>query len=598
MRLPDLIEIPSSREIISEFRGYNHRLRIADGEFYDMKNLTSDHYPVLSPRGKRGVYKNNTNKISGLLSKDKLCYVMRDTFYYGNDPMITSLDSSSEKTVVGMGAYALIFPDMKYVNIKGENEFGSMSESFEVELKEWFEGDSCMTVTLCDNTGRQFDHIEDDPWAIYDPTDGETCFDGNSVFVRTVDDWKLSDLYPCFRFGYSSLSESLYIGDKIKIDGFGESNIEDSNDLTFLNGDTEIVAKFGKQLVFKLNALDEGILLYQQSYTTGNNVTITRLIPKHDDYIIESHNRIWSCRYGENSNGEFVNEIFATKLGSFKEWYCLEGTSQDSYYASVGSDGVFTGAIEYGGTPIFFKERCMHRIYGDYPATYQIQTIACSGVQDGCGKSLAIVNSVLFYKARDGIYAYDGSVPVCISEPLGDLSKYNTAVGCAVGLKYYVSMTDSNGKSDMFVYDTSRGMWHKEDSPAITEMVSHNGNGYFLTTEGNASVIYTVNGNDESDVAWMAETGIIGVDDPDTKYISRLDVRMLLTVGTRVTISIQYDSSGEWEHVYTATGTSLQSFSVPIRARRCDHFRLRIQGRGDAKIFALCKNVEQGGSSS
>ena len=53
---PKLIELESSRQMVDTFKGYNHNLRIGDGEFFDMKNITSDYYPVLSPRGKRGVY--------------------------------------------------------------------------------------------------------------------------------------------------------------------------------------------------------------------------------------------------------------------------------------------------------------------------------------------------------------------------------------------------------------------------------------------------------------------------------------------------------------------------------------------------------------
>ena len=41
--------------------------------------------------------------------------------------------------------------------------------------------------------------------------------------------------------------------------------------------------------------------------------------------------------------------------------------------------------------------------------------------------------------------------------------------------------------------------------------------------------------------------------------------------------------------------TKLRSFSVPLRPRRCDHFRLRIVGEGDAKIYSISKTIEQGG---
>ena len=57
MQYPKLIELENSRHMIDQFRGYNHNLRIAGGEFYDMKNMTSDYYPVLAPRGSRGIYK-------------------------------------------------------------------------------------------------------------------------------------------------------------------------------------------------------------------------------------------------------------------------------------------------------------------------------------------------------------------------------------------------------------------------------------------------------------------------------------------------------------------------------------------------------------
>ena len=45
MRYPQLKELPTTREMVDVFRGYNHNLRISSGEFFNMKNMTSDHYP-------------------------------------------------------------------------------------------------------------------------------------------------------------------------------------------------------------------------------------------------------------------------------------------------------------------------------------------------------------------------------------------------------------------------------------------------------------------------------------------------------------------------------------------------------------------------
>ena len=101
----------------------------------------------------------------------------------------------------------------------------------------------------------------------------------------------------------------------------------------------------------------------------------------------------------------------------------------------------------------------------------------------------------------------------------------------------------------------------------------------------------------------MVETGVVGTSInsgryttpiPGKKYISQLLVRMSLGIGSRAMFYIQYDSCGEWEHITTLTGTTLKSFAAPIRPKRCDHFRIRIVGSGDAKIYSITKSIEKG----
>jgi hypothetical protein len=104
-----------------------------------------------------------------------------------------------------------------------------------------------------------------------------------------------------------------------------------------------------------------------------------------------------------------------------------------------------------------------------------------------------------------------------------------------------------------------------------------------------------VRGNDEDGpIEWEAISGIIGTDLPDKKYISRMSIRLSLDPGTKVSFFADYDSRGEWEHLYTKEGSVLQSFTIPLRTRRCDHLRLRIVGKGNAKIYSICKTIEQG----
>ena len=48
MRLPILESGNTSRHVTDVFSGYDHRLKIADGAFFDTKNLSSQHYPLMS----------------------------------------------------------------------------------------------------------------------------------------------------------------------------------------------------------------------------------------------------------------------------------------------------------------------------------------------------------------------------------------------------------------------------------------------------------------------------------------------------------------------------------------------------------------------
>jgi hypothetical protein len=326
-------------------------------------------------------------------------------------------------------------------------------------------------------------------------------------------------------------------------------------------------------------------------------ITLSRKMPIMD-FIVESNNRLWGCRYGTNEDGDVVNEIYACKLGDFKNWNCFMNLSTDSYAASCGTDGQFTGAITHLGYPLFFKENCLHKVYGDYPANFQIQSTACRGVQKGSSKSLAIVNETLFYKSGSAVCAYDGSLPEEMSTALGEI-RYSDAIGAAHGNKYYIDMKTDDGVYHLFVYDTARAMWHKQDNLHVDCFCSYMNEMYAI--DHHTKHIVTMLGSGTKDtkpVPWMVETGLVGMSLPDMKYISRLLMRMSLDVGAKVKVSIQYDSIGDWEQVCQMTVTSLRSFSVPVRLRRCDHFRIRIEGEGEGRIYSITKTIEQGSDIS
>ena len=590
MKLPILQEMNASREWLDTFRGYNHNLKIGEGEFYEMTNLSSDHYPILAPRSKRGTYSHEDFGVplepQGLVAKDALCYVDGSDFvinkYKINMKLSVNKYTEGEdegkiipKTLISMGAYVIIMPDRKYINTADYTDNGDIDATVTTSGQVKFE--------LCKVDGVAYENTEAQPSPPADTT--KLWIDTSSVphtlkqYSTTTDMWSaIATTYIKIYCNGSNLGKSFEVGDGVTITGVESEALKD------LNASIIIHAK-GDDYIVVTGILDKVT-------TQDKPLTVERRMPEMD-FIIESGNRLWGCRYGEQGD-KIVNEIYASKLGDFKNWSCYQGISTDSYAVTLGTDGQFTGAITHLGYPIFFKENYMHKVYGNYPANFQIQTTACRGVQNGCGTSLAIVNEVLYYKARTGICAYDGSLPQEISASLGDMA-YSKAVAGVLGNKYYVSMRDVKGKYHLFVYDTLRGMWHREDGTEVMDFCSCRGDLYYIDwTDNQIKSVKGAGVPENKAIEWEAVTGVIGTDSPDKKYISRIDVRMMLAVGARVHFYVEYDSVGEWKHLFSMNGVTLQTFAVPIRPQRCDHLRLKIVGEGDAKIYSICKTIEWG----
>ena len=596
MKLPTLTEIASTRDMIDVFKGYNNNLRIGEGEFHDMKNLTSDDYPVLSPRKKRGVYtyKDGTFPLNpqGLIAKDSLCYVDGRDFVIDGYKVEMGLSTEPEdcpKRLISMGAYVIIMPDKMWINTAQKEgstpsfEHGKIEASVTVGSEE-----NPIVFEMCRVDGSAYKDAQPSKEAPKDPSNMDYWID-TSTTPNTLKQWSASSaMWVSIATTYIKIS-GVGIGKPFSVyDGVTISGIENEK-LSDLNN-TMIIWDKNDDYIVVTGILDEVV-------SQTKSITIERKMPNMD-FVIESENRLWGCRYGVAANGEVVNEIYASKLGDFKNWNCFMGLSTDSYAATVGTDGQFTGAITHLGYPIFFKENCMHKVYGNYPANYQINTTTCRGVQKGSHKSLAIVNEVLYYKSKTSICSYDGSLPQEISYKLGSVP-YSEAVACSHGNKYYISMcNDLTGECSLFVYDTALGLWHKEDNTKVYDFCSCRGEVYFIDHTDKENVrLKTMFGSgttDNAKVKWMAETGYIGTDSPDQKYISKLNVRMYVELNAIVYVYIQYDSTGDWELVYRMAGMKLQSFTIQITPRRCDHLKIRLEGEGVAKIYSISKTIEQG----
>ena len=259
----------------------------------------------------------------------------------------------------------------------------------------------------------------------------------------------------------------------------------------------------------------------------------------------------------------------------------------------MGSGGAWTGAAAHLGSPVFFKEDCLHRVYVSSAGAHQIVETRCAGIRSGCGRSAGAVGEELFYASPRGIMAYDGSLPRCVSAALGREPFYD-AVGAAAGGRYYVSMRSADGARSLFVLDPETGIWSREDDSPVRYMTACGGEVCWQTEDGALISARGGSGEPEGDFQWSAETGIIGFGTVGKKYVSRFELCLQLAEGGEAECFIEYDSDGVRHSCGRLSGGGPGARLLPVRPVRCGHFRIRLSGRGQLRLYSFSKIYEEG----
>ena len=566
MEMPTLRRLWTSRRTVDAFGGLNRSPRTGEGEFAQMENLSSDFYPVLAPCPPREQL--DITGVTSLGAGQRLFYTQGTELVLGDRRIDLGLSPDGNKILVKMGAYVVVFPDKKYASTLENGDCGSLEARFEA-------ANAVLTPCTLEGADRIPDYIQSaEPLS---PENGTLWLD-TAASPAVLKEWSAaSNLWAAVETAYVRI-EAPGIGVPFRqYDGATLSGAE------ALDG-ANVIWQAGSDF-----AVVSGVLEGQKHM---RGLVLSRTVPEMD-YVIECGNRLWGCRAGTDRLGNPVNEIYASKLGDFRNWNCFMGLSTDSYAVTVGTQGPFTGAITYLGNPLFFKEDCLYKIYGSYPAAFHVQSTACRGVAQGGGESLAIVGETLFYKSPMGVCAYDGSLPAEVGRNLG-FDPLEGGVGAGFGGKYFLSLQEHTGTDALYVYDKLLGQWHRETGFGARQMVSHAGKLYGLDKNGGLWLLR--GGKSRARVKWMARTGRISGWDGKRMVLKSLELQLLLANRARMDISVRYDDRGAWERIGTLTGSD-RRFLLPIRPKPCSHLELLLEGEGDIRLLSLTRVLRQGGTA-
>ncbi len=568
MKLPAITSIASSLDGVTGFTGYNHNKKIGTTEFYDQQNITSESLPVVTPRHRRGIVR-TLEKANGLFVNDKLGWVDGTTLYYDGTPVILGL-TDTEKTVLRMGARIIVFPDKVYFNTR-TLEFGTLDAHYN-------SGEAIVTAVISKADGTPYSDYTLSGTAPSDPDDGDLWLDNseNTLYLKQYSEDTSS--WTSVATVYVKVSAP-GIGEKFsEYDGVTIGGMDDDS----LNGDFFLIGS-GTDYIIVTAIIGEAI--------TGNSgtVSVSRTVPDMD-FITECNNRLWGC-------SSATNEIYACTLGDPKNWNQFMGLSTDSYALNLGSAGAFTGAATHLGTPLFFKEDVIHQIVGTEPSNFTLSDTGARGIASGSAKSARVVNEVLYYLAPNDVCAFSQSLPISVSDALGN-EHYKNAVGGSCGQLYYLCVEKGDGTHVLFTYDTEASIWSKEDDVNARWFATVGNELYFIAGNTIYSVRGTLDYGDsavlEPPVQWMVETGDIGIDAPYNKYITGIQLHVELEVGSSLAVQIQYDGAGSWEEIFRNSKINPQKMVVPIATKRCRTIKLRITGTGDCSLFSLVKRTAAG----
>lgn len=261
--------IPKQERIL-EFKGYNKKTVIDDGEMRNMYNLSSDEHPCLYQRKPRGIYSEAYKNPTAMIVKDKkLAVISEGSFYYDGD-LYPSLKLSGQTQMVAINTKICFFPEKVFFNVKTK-ETGSLSASISLE-----------------NT---------------------------SVTVTTSTITFAEDL---------GIDKKLFVGDAIQISASDDK----------LNVSAVVQSVTGKSITFPDETFISVIAEGQTETTIEVFfIKMERNCPDLD-FVIESNNRLWgvsnadntiyACKLGDPSNWAFFQnttmDSYYAEQGTDGEW--------------------------------------------------------------------------------------------------------------------------------------------------------------------------------------------------------------------------------------------------------------------------------------
>lgn len=514
-----------------KFGGYHHAKSAANGEIYDMKNLSSDLYPMLSTRPARYICR-TLQKPNGIWGHDGLYTVDGTSFYDGQTKKGTVTDS--RKRFADLGPYLIILPDKAFYH-RQSGEFGSLESSFSgacVIKDGTYAGISAKANTIT-ASGTDFSTLFRAGDAVNISGATNHAENNRTAIIREVEGDSLRFYENVFTIAIGGDSETLTIKREVPQLDFICSH---ENRLWGCKGNTIYASKLGDP--FNWNVFDG---LSTDSYTVQ----------------VQSAGDFTACV------SAFGYPIFFKEDAIYKVYGAKPSNFQVMSSASLGVEKGSDRSLAIAGETLFYLSRTGITAYGGGVP----QSIASAFGQD---------------RYTDAVGGSDGAkYYVSMKNAAGEASLFVFDTRCnlwhkedeteAVGFAWDGELYTLSKTGALFVGGNVRnlpqGATQEQTVPYIAEW---------------ADITEYVTGNSTA------------IPSPEKKHLTKLLLRLELAEGASCKIEVQYDGDGDWQEVKTLNATKKRSFYLPVIPRRCDYFALRLSGSGEMVLYSLVREIAQG----
>jgi hypothetical protein len=223
-----------------------------------------------------------------------------------------------------------------------------------------------------------------------------------------------------------------------------------------------------------------------------------------------------------------------------------------------------------------------------------VQTFDLDGIQEGAARTALVIDEKLYYVSRVGVMVYAGSLPTRISGAFGAWSITGLCAG-----RYrdrYVLSAIVSDEQMVCDYDVRSGEWYLREEEWSGVPVEC-GKELFVQSVGDVSGTanyWIYDGNNSDGIGWSAESGILGYELQEHRYISCIRIRCRLGEGALMRVHVRYDD-GAWQQKAEISGKVGKALTreINVYPLRCDHFQLSLDGSGVCDVVSISYRMER-----